>query len=250
MTTCYYCGEDLVLDLFEVWEGRDFMLETCCGAQHEGILQDVTDRDEETFAELEELIGSYGFDVRRLYVTDCGHLRIDAGLELVDVEQRVAKDFVRQHHAHHAPGEQNRPPAGWRWGHAIVNAGDLVAVAMVGRPIARRIDASKVVEVNRLCVSRDLDPALVWNAASMLYGAAAREARRRGFESIVTYTLEHEAGTSLRAAGWLQEHTTAGGSWNRPSRAREDHAPTCPKVRWTRRLAALDQNVLITVRYT
>jgi hypothetical protein len=80
----------------------------------------------------------------------------------------------------------------------------------------------------------------------MLYAAVAREARRRGFQHIISYTadsdeaatLASELGTSLKAAGWVPEHPTRGGSWNRPSRPRRDAAPTCPKVRWGRSLSS------------
>jgi len=53
-----------------------------------------------------------------------------------------------------------------------------------------------------------------------------------GFRRVVTYTLESEPGTSLRATGWVPAKLTKGGSWNTPSRPREDNAPTCRKIRW------------------
>lgn len=118
------------------------------------------------------------------------------------------------------------------------NGADLVAVAMVGRPVARMIDGAKVVEVTRLCVNPQLDQELAWNACSMLYAEAAREAKRRGFEKIITYTLESESGHALKASGWAIEAKTRGGSWSRPSRARQDVGPTCPKVRWAKVLRA------------
>lgn len=70
----------------------------------------------------------------------------------------------------------------------------------------------------------------------MLYSAAAKEAKRRGFRKVITYTLEEESGHALRAAGWTAEARTRGGSWNRPGRARKDTAPTTPKIRWSRTL--------------
>ena len=117
-----------------------------------------------------------------------------------------------------------------------MNGPDLVGVAMVGRPVARMIDASTTVEVTRLCTRRDVS-GLTWNACSMLYAAAAKEAKRRGYLKIISYILEDDPGTSLLAAGWEREAKTRGGSWNRPARSRSDAAPTCPKWRWAKRLS-------------
>lgn len=104
---------------------------------------------------------------------------------------------------------------------------------MVGRPVARMIDAQRVLEVNRLCVRTDVPAALVWNACSMAYAWAAKQALRRGFEKIITYTLDGEPGTTLKAAGWVVEHRTKGRSWSTASRLRDDKTPTVDKLRWT-----------------
>ena len=139
---------------------------------------------------------------------------------------------MRAHHRH-AP----RPPAGWRWGHGLRNGPDLVAVAMVGRPSARALGDGTVVEVTRLVVDPGLGR-LTWCACSSLYAAAAREARRRGFERVVTYTLQDELGTTLRAAGWepVARVRAARRGWDRPSRPRPGSSPTPAKVRWEKRL--------------
>ncbi len=225
---CSYCGEVAFLDLLEIWPAeRAWMFETCCEDAYYDVLEAL--ETDEAREEVAELLRDYGINVRRIYSSSIEFaLRMDYNLELRDVDLKTAKAFVEEHHRH------NKPPVSWRWGHAVYNGDDLIGVAMVGRPVARMIDGSTTVEVNRLCVRADLDGELVWNACSMLYGAAAREAKRRGFEKIITYTLETEDGTTLRAVGWDPEHRTRGGSWNRPSRAREDKAPTCRKIRWAR----------------
>jgi len=82
-------------------------------------------------------------------------------------------------------------------------------------------------------VRRDVAAEFRWNAASMLLGWAAREARRRKFEHAVTYALETEPGTTLRAAGWRHDGITRGGRWSCPSRHRDDAGPLGPKKRWT-----------------
>lgn len=228
--TCPFCGGPEWIDLFELWiEDRAFQFTSCCAGSWEAWAEDMahwTRQDWKTFFEQ-----TAGLKVRQV-VGHCGQLTLDYGLEIRPVSQKTARAFVETHHRHH------KAPAGWRWGHGLYNGGELVGIAWVGRPVARRLDPAQVVEVNRLCVRSDLAPGLVWNGCSQLYGAAAREAKRRGFRLILTYTLETEAGTTLKAAGWDRAALTKGGSWSRPSRTRVDQAPTCRKVRWERRLAA------------
>lgn len=106
----------------------------------------------------------------------------------------------------------------------------IVGVAICGRPTARLVDASQILEVTRLCTDGTK------NACSLLYALAARIARELGYAKIQTYILASEPGTSLRAAGWHLEAETSGGSWDRPSRRRSDPNPTVKKQRWARML--------------
>ena len=103
-----------------------------------------------------------------------------------------------------------------------------VGAAIVGRPVARHLDDGRTLEITRLVTRGHA------NVASKLLGAAAREAKKRGFSRIVTYTLASESGTSLKAAGFVVDGETKGGSWNVPSRPRTDKHPTEPKTRWVR----------------
>lgn len=107
-----------------------------------------------------------------------------------------------------------------------------VGTAIVGRPVSRHLDDGRTLEITRLALSNGTP-----NAASKLLGAAAREARRRGYHKIITYTLATEPGTSLLAAGYAREYAGRGGSWDSPSRPRADKHPTGPKIRWSRKLA-------------
>lgn len=238
---CEYCGEAGGIWVEEVYrEERTFALGACCETAHLEAVEHANQLAETQAGR--RALGRWfqaqtGIPARAVVADEGGlaygngGLTVDHGLRQVPVTLKQAKAFVGEHHRH------TRPPCGWRFGFGLANGRDLVAVVMVGRPVARMIDHTTTVEVNRLC-RRDLPvDLLAWNACSMLYGAAAREARRRGFERIVTYTLESERGTTLRAAGWDREALTKGGSWNRPSRSREDKAPTCRKVRWSRTLS-------------
>ncbi len=101
---------------------------------------------------------------------------------------------------------------------------------IVGRPVSRHLDDGQTLEITRLVTSGTI------NVASMLLGAAARVARARGYQRLITYVLAHESGTSLRAAGFTCDGPSSGGSWSCPSRPRADKHPTGPKVRWSRSL--------------
>lgn len=227
---CPCCGFPAFLDVVEAWtEERAFAVDSCCDANRDAWLGELANHDRRNVAAW--FAARTGLRVRQVYVDEeAGAIRLDFGLELVEVSRNDAKAFVREHHRHH------KPPAGDKYRLGVRNGSELVAVAMIGRPVARRLDDGTVLEVNRVCVDHGQHRALTWNACSLLYGAAAREAKRRGFRRIVTYLLETEDGASLRAAGWTQTATTRGGSWSRPSRGRIDSAPTCRKVRWERDL--------------
>lgn len=223
---CPWCGGDDPPGLLEVF-GHDVVLDACCLAGQEA-LGVALDPEVPGGAEIFEALAA-GLVSGRL-VADDGQARLDFGLRIVPTGFARARDFVARHHKH------ARPPAGWRFGFGIANGPTLIGVVMVGRPVARALDPTQVVEVNRLCLDLGISLALRRNAASALYGAAAREARRRGYSRIVTYTLERESGGSLVAAGWTCEGRTRGGSWSRATRPRLDGGELGPKLRWSRDL--------------
>jgi len=142
-------------------------------------------------------------------------------IELRPITQAEAFDFIRKYHRHHSV------PVGALWWHAVHDSeGVLRGVAIVGRPVARRLDDGFTVEVTRLCT--DGTP----NACSMLYGAARRVALDKGYRRGVTYTLPEEGGASLRASGWDYLGDTPGKSWSVKSRPRYDKHPLGLKHRW------------------
>jgi len=138
-------------------------------------------------------------------------------LQVVPCDLKTANEFVRRLHRH------SRPVVGHKFAVAVaarLPIGDtrpggagygmhmdcIVGVAIVGRPVAPRLDDGRACEITRLCT--DGTP----NACSMLYGAARKAARAMGHAPIYTYTLPDEGGASLRAAGFRLDKEDAGGS--------------------------------------
>ena len=141
-------------------------------------------------------------------------------LSLAPLSFEDAAEFVRLHHRHHTP------PAGHKFSIGAVAGDELVGVVIVGRPVARRRDDGRTLEVTRLCTNGHR------NACSFLYGAAARAAFALGYSRIGTYVLKSEPGTTLKAAGWKLIGETPGRSWSVPSRPRADKHPIEPKLLW------------------
>lgn len=141
-------------------------------------------------------------------------------LEIIPMTFREASAFVSRHHRHH------NPPRGTKFCIGVGLSGEVVGVAMVGRPVSRHVDDGWTLEVNRLCTDGTM------NACSKLYSQSWRVARALGYRRLITYTLPEEGGASLRGAGWRLVGVAGGGSWNCKSRPRVDTHPTQQKLRW------------------
>ena len=125
-------------------------------------------------------------------------------MEARQISLREANAYVIQYHRHHDRA------VGHKWSLAAYQDGRLCGVAIVGRPTGRRLDDGKTLEVTRLCTDGTR------NACSFLYAAAARRAAKEGYIRIITFILQSEPGTSLRAAGWSLEAAKAGKPhWNK-----------------------------------
>ncbi len=143
-------------------------------------------------------------------------------LRIIPCKTKDAKRFVAQHHRHH------RPSLGALFCLAVADDQDQVrGVAMIGRPVARRLDDGMTCEVTRVATDG------ARNACSMLLGAARRVAFAMGYSRIYTYTLPEEGGASLRATGWTLDGTTPGRSWHCKRRPRAADAQVLGvKSRW------------------
>lgn len=148
----------------------------------------------------------------------------DTHIRTAPIGLRAANAWVEKNHRHHGPVR------GHKFSVAVVDElGAIRGVGIAGRPVARHLDDGEHLEVLR--VATDGTP----NACSALYGALRRAALALGYrpENVLTYTLATESGASLRASGWHVVGQTKAGGWDRPGRARTDHHPTGPKVRWS-----------------
>ena len=140
------------------------------------------------------------------------------GLSLVPITLSEANAFVEEHHRHHGR------VVGHKFSIAAEKDGEIVGVAIVGRPVARHLDNGWTLEVNRCCTDGTK------NACSMLYGASWRAAKAMGYKRLITYILSEETGSTLHAANWRLVGETGGGSWNSKSRPRVDKHPLQAKL--------------------
>ncbi len=135
-----------------------------------------------------------------------------SALTIIPCTIREACEFVRSFHRH------NKPPQGGLFAVGASDGAHMVGVAIVGRPVARRLQDGGTAEVTRCCVVDEAPR----GTCSALYGACWRAARALGWRRLVTYTLASESGASMRGAGWrVVAERPAGqpGAWqSRPGR--------------------------------
>ena len=245
---CPHCNEEwdldfLCLDVLISADGtRSMDWQACCEAIHwdaqDNGFEAATGITDELLRNVASAIT--GEDTREVYSEDTEDYAADYVLRYALSEyapglgikgwQGDVFDDIDDHHSHH-----NRPQ-GWKFGVAVYNGSKRVGVAVVGRPVARLLQAAEpnTLEVTRVCVWGDTR--LRRNASSKLYAICAAEAKKIGATKLITYTLESEEAASLRASNWTATKRSKGGSHSRPSRPRTDKAPTCPKLRWERGL--------------
>lgn len=128
----------------------------------------------------------------------------------VPMELKDAQNYINTYHRHHQAAHRDK------FRIAAMEDGKIVGVVQVGRPVSRMLDDGKTLEVLRLCTTGRKD------VCSFLYSKASRIGKEMGYSKIITYILESEPGTSLKASGWtLEDDGVGGANWNVPSRPRE-----------------------------
>lgn len=145
-------------------------------------------------------------------------------LRPITVKRATGLGFVKETH--------RRLPAvqGAMWGTSVRDAltGELLGVALVGHPSQEQTSEDcEHLRVLRVAVKEQIP-----NACSMLYGAVWRAARALGAVRMDTHTHLDEPGTSLEAAGWVEDGVTSGGEHSRKGRPRKAAIDPRPKKRW------------------
>ena len=114
-------------------------------------------------------------------------------MNLRPITRAEARQFIAEHHRH------NNPPAVTIFQVGAEVGGKLVGVVTGARPVARKLCDGSTLEISRVATNGHR------NACSMLYGAALRAGKALGYTRFVTYTLQSEPGSSLKASGWVED---------------------------------------------
>lgn len=142
---------------------------------------------------------------------------------IVPISLKQANEYVTQHHRHH------KAVRGCKFCIGLEIEGQIVGVAICGRPVSRHYDNGTTLEINRLCTNG------YKNACSMLYGACVRIAKEMGYKRIITYILGSENGASLKASNFVCEGIAGGKIWT-GTRCRDNGVPKEMKKRWVKEL--------------
>lgn len=153
-------------------------------------------------------------------------------MRIVPLTLRPANDFVEKWHRHSARTNND----GGKFAIGLEHEGELVGVAIVGRPVSRMLQfgGEFPAECLRLCVT----PKCPKGGNSKLYARAKRIWQLMGGTHFHTYTLRDESGASMRGAGIKEPAATVEPEqWNRKSRPRvEREIYERAKYRWTETL--------------
>lgn len=144
--------------------------------------------------------------------------------QIAPISLSEANNFVTNHHRHH------KAVRGCKFCIALIaEDSDIVGVAICGRPVSRYLDNGTTLEINRLCTNG------YKNACSRLYGACVRIAKEMGYKKVITYILESENGSSLKASNFICEGVAGGKIWT-GERKRDNGVPRELKQRWVKYL--------------
>lgn len=141
-------------------------------------------------------------------------------MEIRPITIKQANRFVKDNHRHH--GEV----VGCKFAIGLFEADAMVGCAICGRPVSRYLDDGRTLEINRLCTTG------VFNGCSMLYGACCRVAKAMGYKKVITYILESENGSSLKASNFKCDGVAGGTHWT-GVRDRGQAIPKEMKTRWS-----------------
>ena len=146
-------------------------------------------------------------------------------LKCIPLTLKEANAFVKEHHRH------NKECRGHRFSIGAIYKNKLVGVAIIGRPVSRNFDFRFVSEINRNCVLENAPK----GTCSFLYSRAMKVWQSQGGKKILTYTLETEPGSSLKAVNFIPVAKTNyyKNGWNNGGKINRsvDYVKT-RKIRW------------------
>lgn len=102
---------------------------------------------------------------------------------------------------------------GWKAAFGARFNEELIAVCILGRPVARHIDANEVISISRFAAL----PTRPANTGSWLIARARKWARLEGYQKIIAYAgVAGNYGTIYEAAGFklVKQDEAQGDSWN------------------------------------
>ena len=129
--------------------------------------------------------------------------------KFVSIELKNANRFIAQFHRH------NKPVIRAKFQIGLMESEELIGIGIVGRPIARMLSNGKTVEILRTCIKEGYP-----NACSMIYARLKRISQLLGYEKVITYTLQKESQSSLKALGASIVAEVKPQDWNRKNRRR------------------------------
>lgn len=147
-------------------------------------------------------------------------MTMTTGLKIKPIHLKAAREFIKQHHRH------NIPPVGGKFSVACYDGDRICGVAICGRPVSRHLDDGETLEIYRNCTDGTR------NACSKLYGACVRIARDMGYSKVITYTLQSQNGSSLKASNFKLTGSAGGIVWTGSRRRDYYISPGEYKNRW------------------
>ena len=149
-------------------------------------------------------------------------------LSVIPLSLKEANEFVTKYHRH------NKKCAGHKWSIGAIFKDELVGVIIVGRPVSRKLDNRFTLEVNRNCV---LDNAPK-GTCSFLYAKAIKIWQSMGCKKLITYTLQTESGSSLKAVNFNKETTVQkfkkNTGWTTRANRIWQEVQSIPRIRWAK----------------
>ncbi len=145
-------------------------------------------------------------------------------LQIMPISIRQADKFIEVYHRH------NKKAGNGKFAIACYNERILVGVSIGGRPRSRHLDNGKTFEVYRVCTDGTR------NATSFLYARMKRIAQLMGYLKSITYSLQTEKGSSLKAIGAIVEKSVHHNrQWNNYGKIKRSSqtVTTEPKYRWS-----------------